>query len=56
MRRIIDVEQFLLESDLQQLGRRLRKELRGVNVEKIARKIEKESNARARRVHKILRR
>ena len=37
---------LLKKLDIEEMGKRLRKELKGVNVEKIARKVEEESNER----------
>lgn len=45
----------LKKLDLEEMAKRLRQELKGVNVDEIARKIEVGSNERARKEHKILR-
>ncbi len=47
---------ILKKLDVEEMAKRLRQELKGVNVEDIARRIEVESNERARKEHKILRR
>jgi AbrB family looped-hinge helix DNA binding protein len=46
---------ILKKLDIEEMARRLRQELKGVNVEGIAKRIEVESNERARKEHKILR-
>jgi AbrB family looped-hinge helix DNA binding protein len=46
---------LLKKLDIEELGKRLRKELKGVEVERIARKVEEESNERARKAYKVLR-
>lgn len=45
----------LKKLDIEEMAKRLRQELKGVDVDRIARKIEVESNERARREHKVLR-
>ncbi|MGI0080149.1 MAG: AbrB/MazE/SpoVT family DNA-binding domain-containing protein [Nitrososphaerales archaeon] len=46
----------LKKLDVKELANRLRQELKGVDVEAIGRRIEDESNERARKQHKALRR
>lgn len=46
---------ILKKLDIEEMGKRLRQEIKGVNVEDIAKRIEVESNERARKEHKILR-
>lgn len=45
----------LKKLDMKDLARRLRKELKGVDVEVIARRVEEESNEQARKENKALR-
>ncbi|MCL5318273.1 MAG: AbrB/MazE/SpoVT family DNA-binding domain-containing protein [Thaumarchaeota archaeon] len=45
----------LKKLDVEELARRLRRELKGVDVEAIAERVEEESNERARKAHKTLR-
>ena len=47
---------ILKKLDIEELAKRLRQELKGVDVESIANRIEVESNERARKDHKVLRR
>lgn len=46
---------ILKKLDVKELARRLKEELKGIDVEKIGRKVENESNERARKEHKALR-
>ncbi|MBI4258536.1 MAG: AbrB family transcriptional regulator, partial [Thaumarchaeota archaeon] len=45
----------LKKLDIEELARRLRQELKGVDVEAMVGRVEEESNERARRAHKALR-
>lgn len=45
----------LKKLDVRELAKRLRQELKGVDVEAIARRVEEESNEQARKEHKALR-
>lgn len=45
----------LKKLDVKELAKRLRQELKGVDVEAIARRVEEESNEQARKEHKALR-
>jgi AbrB family looped-hinge helix DNA binding protein len=45
----------LKKLDIEEMAKRLRQELKGVDVETIAHRIEVESNERARKAHKVLR-
>jgi len=45
----------LKKLDVKELARRLRRELRGIDVEAIGRRVEEESNEQARKEHRALR-
>lgn len=45
----------LKKLDVRELAKRLRQELKGIDVETIARRVEEESNERARKEHQALR-
>ncbi len=47
---------LLKRLEIEELARRLREELKGVDVDRIARRVERESNERARKERKALRR
>jgi AbrB family looped-hinge helix DNA binding protein len=55
---VTDVDSVVVmkKLDIAELGRRLRQELKGVDVEEIAARVEEESNEQARRERKPLRR